>query len=268
MAASAFQLAEQALCSALDALADQTKAVILVGAQAVYQHTAHFEMPVAPFTTDADLLFDSSRISLDPAIDKALLLAGFTSSENSDAVGSWVSRNGVPVDLMMARSQAGPGRRSARVSGHGERTIRKTEGLESALLDNQVVSVDCMSGHLGNSHEIAVAGPAALFVAKLHKISDRQSSDRLLAKDAYDIYRLLLAVQTESLAETLSGLRSRPEPKVEVEFAIRFLTEHFASSPTAFGPTLAGSAESTVGNPEQVQNRVWALSRDLLEQLG
>ena len=267
MAASAFQLAEQALCSALDALGEQTKAVILVGAQAVYQHTSHFEMPVAPFTTDADLLLDSSRLSLNPAIDKSLLLAGFTPSENNDAVGSWVSVTGVPVDLMMATSQAGPGRRSARVGGHGERTIRKTKGLESALHDHQRFSISC-SDEVGPSHEIAVASPAALIVAKLHKISDRLSSDRLLAKDAYDVYRLLFAVEAESLAKTMTQLRSSPEPKTEVEFAIGILAKHFASSPTALGPTLAGLAESTVGDPEQVQNRVWALSRDLLDELG
>jgi len=45
-----------------------------------------------------------------------------------------------------------------------------------------------------------VAGPAALLVAKLHKIAERVDiPTRLNDKDAHDSYRLLRAIDTESL---------------------------------------------------------------------
>jgi hypothetical protein len=56
---------------------------------------------------------------------------------------------------------------------------------------------------------VNVAGPAALLVAKLHKLGDRRSTPgRLLDKDAHDLYRLLVAVPTEELAAGLQRLRA------------------------------------------------------------
>ena len=44
-----------ALLDALDALEPHLDAIVLVGAQAVYLHTADTELSVAEYTTDADL---------------------------------------------------------------------------------------------------------------------------------------------------------------------------------------------------------------------
>lgn len=52
-----------------------------------------------------------------------------------------------------------------------------------------------------------VAGPAALLVAKVHKIIERLGDrDRAQDKDALDLFRLLQAVPTEDLAQRLEAL--------------------------------------------------------------
>jgi hypothetical protein len=52
-----------------------------------------------------------------------------------------------------------------------------------------------------------VAGPAALLVAKRHKCGERQNDpNRLVYKDAYDVYRLLVAISTDRLATGLQRL--------------------------------------------------------------
>jgi hypothetical protein len=56
---------------------------------------------------------------------------------------------------------------------------------------------------------INVAGPAALLVAKLHKLGERRDDPgRLLDKDAHDICALLVAASTDVLADRLDMLRS------------------------------------------------------------
>ena len=265
---TAFALAQETLCLALDALGAQSKSVILVGAQAIYQHTSHFQMPVEPFTTDADLLLDSTKLLPTPGIAKAMEDAGFTKNQQSNAVGSWISEQGIPVDLMMTESQAGNGRRAARVTGHGERSVRKTSGLESALHDNKTHEVACFTNVSGDPHRIAVAGPASLIIAKLFKLQDRIGSERLVAKDAHDIYRILISIDIEVLADKFNHLRAIPDLSFEVETALSLLVKNFAESPSSPGAILAGKTEALVGNPEQVQNRVWALSRDLVDALG
>lgn len=56
---------------------------------------------------------------------------------------------------------------------------------------------------------INVAGPAALLVAKLHKVGERVATpNRRNDKDAHDIYRLLVAIETPDLAETMQRLHA------------------------------------------------------------
>lgn len=61
--------------------------------------------------------------------------------------------------------------------------------------------------------EARVAGPAALLVAKLHKIDERKGTARASDKDALDVFRLLRAVRTDDIADgmrvVLADERSR-----------------------------------------------------------
>ena len=54
--------ARRALLDALDALADQRDAFVLVGAQAIYLHAGEGDIAVAPYTTDADLVIDPRTV--------------------------------------------------------------------------------------------------------------------------------------------------------------------------------------------------------------
>ena len=56
-----------------------------------------------------------------------------------------------------------------------------------------------------------VAGPAALIVAKVHKIMDREGDgDRMSDKDAIDVYRLLRVVPTLDLTQRFRRLLADP----------------------------------------------------------
>lgn len=115
--------------------------------------------------------------------------------------------------------------------------------------------------------EIAVAGPAALLVAKLHKIGERtETPERLIDKDAHDIYRLLVATETPAVAATLRVLAAHPLAGPTTTEAIQFLRELFADA-TSLGSQMAGRAEATVGVPERAAVFVSVLARELLDAL-
>ena len=82
----------------------------------------------------------------------------------------------VKVDLLVPEAVGGPGRRAARIGEHGKRTARKARGLEAALLDWERMEFGSLEGADDRRFDIKVAGPAALLVAKLHKIAERVDS--------------------------------------------------------------------------------------------
>lgn len=75
---------------------------------------------------------------------------------------------------------------------------------------------------------MAVAGPAALMVAKVHKIGERvDDADRRSDKDALDVYRLLRAVPTDELARRFRVLRENPVSRSVTEQALTWLPDLF-----------------------------------------
>lgn len=98
---------------------------------------------------------------------------------------------------MVPDAIAGKGRRSVQAPPHDKRALRRAVGLEAAVVDNAGMTIPALSADDDRVVEARVAGPAALLVAKLHKLGERQETpDRLMDKDAYDIYRLLVAITT------------------------------------------------------------------------
>lgn len=81
-------LARKVLLDALEALGPQRKAVILVGAQAVYLRTGETDLEVAPFTQDADVALDPVLLQDEPLLAAAMERAGFTAG---DQPGAWRS---------------------------------------------------------------------------------------------------------------------------------------------------------------------------------
>jgi hypothetical protein len=125
--------------------------------------------------------------------------------------GSWLGPMGIPVDLMIPARMSDPGgRRGGRVPPHSKRATRRASGLEAAIVDHAPAPIAALDSADRRSFTIHVAGPAALLVAKLHKLGERdqRDPDRLNDKDAHDVYRLLVAVDTQELSRTLRMLLS------------------------------------------------------------
>ena len=148
--------------------------------------------------------------------------------------------------------------------------MRRARGLEAALVDNSKLTLQASDPSADpRKFVISVAGPAALVVAKLHKISDRlDNPDRLEPKDAHDIYRLLMAIDTDELASAFRTLLATPVSEPVTREAVELLRTLFAAGPDATGSQMAGAAEKVVGDPVAVSESVSLLAQDLLEALG
>ena len=114
---------------------------------------------------------------------------------------------------------------------------------------------------------MAIAGPAALLVAKVIKISERLGqSDRqpgLDEKDALDAFRLLQAIGTAELVLGLTQHRGEPNAAAVADEALELLRLH-ATSPRGRIVLLAASA---VGGDATVAPAFAALCNYLLAAL-
>ena len=158
--------ARRVLLDALEALHDHRDAIVLVGAQAVYMHVGDADLAVAPFTTDGDLALDPRVLAGEPLIEVALGLAGFQPEQ--DTIGVWTMSlpvdgvsTPVAVDLLVPESLGGVGRRGARIPPHAKHAARKARGLEAALVDHDLHTLEALNP--GDPRQLAmrVAGPAA-----------------------------------------------------------------------------------------------------------
>lgn len=263
-------MARTGLLDALEALESHLDALVIVGAQAVYLHTGTTEIALAEFTTDGDVAIDPDLLSSDPLIEEAMCAAGFTPDPRSSAIGSWISPRGVFVDLMVPEAVAGgPGRRGVRLPPHDSKAMRRSRGIEATLVDNSKMVIRATEVAT-DSREfvVAVAGPAALLVAKLHKIHDRiDTPSRIDNKDAHDVYRLLRAVETPVLVDAITRLLGEAVSAEVTRHALGQLRQLFARGAGARGSLMAGAAEELVGDPTAVSESVALLAQDLLEAL-
>lgn len=262
--------ARTALLDALEALADHREALVLVGAQAVYLHTGNAPVALAEATKDSDLAIDPRILDDEPLLDRVMRSAGFHLDVTRPQPGGWLSRSGIPVDLMVPEALAGPGkrgRRGARIPPHANASTRRTPGLEAAVVDHAPMTVTALERSDARSIEIAVAGPSALLVSKLHKLAERvDDPGRLVDKDAHDVYRLLVATDTAELADTLTTLTADELAGPITTAAVEHLAELFGR-PDALGATMAGRAEELVGDPAVVAAAVALLADDVLVAL-
>jgi hypothetical protein len=223
--------ARAALLDAVVALEAHRDSVILVGAQAVYLRTGSASFALAEATKDSDLAIDARSLGEDPRLEEAMTSAGFVLNPASNQPGAWLSPRGIPVDLMVPEHLAGPGgRRGARIPPHGKQAARRAIGLEASVVDYSPIEVESLDGH-GRSAIVNVAGPAALLVAKLHKLGERMDNpSRLDDKDAHDSYRLLVATSTPELADTIRRLLAEEVSSAVTAQALDFLDQLFAAS--------------------------------------
>ncbi|GIH72252.1 MULTISPECIES: hypothetical protein [Sphaerimonospora] len=263
--------ARSALLDALGALDEHREAVIVIGAQAVYLRTAGIPVALAETTKDSDIALDPRRLDDDPLLEEAMTRAGFHRDPVSSQPGSWLSPEGIPVDLMVPEALAGQGTkntRGARIPPHDRRAARRARGLEAAVVDSPRMTVTALDPMDSRTYQARVAGPAALLVAKLHKIAERIAAPhRLNDKDAHDAYRILIGTDTAELVRVFKILREDPVSAETTAEAITYLAELFAAGPDAPGALMAGRAEEGIGEPETVALATSLLASDLLTGL-
>lgn len=252
--------ARRALLDALEALSGHLDHIVLVGAQAVYLHTDDVTLGVALFTKDADVAL-IPPLGEEPNIENAMRDAGFSPGSQP---GIWLDENG-QVDLLVPEGLApAGGRRAARLEGHGTGVARKVVGLEGAAVDNEIRVVAALDPSDHRSVRVRVASPAALLVAKLHKLAERLDEsrpDRLSDKDAFDIYRLLQLPALDlalGVRKILADERSATVGKA----AIGFLHQLF-EGPDAAGCVMAGRYVEGVADPEIIRLSASTLAEEL-----
>ncbi len=136
----------------------------------------------------------------------------------------------VPVDLIVPEGAAAAGgRRGARLGAHGNRAARRAVGLEAALVDRDPLTISALDAGDPRSFEVDVAGPAALLIAKAHKIHDRLDSprDRADDKDAADVYRLMQTTRPAEVGERIAQLRHDRLAGPATDAGIGYLFELF-----------------------------------------
>ena len=263
--------ARETLLDAIEALGPHGDAAILVGAQAVYVHTEAEDdsFAVSPFTYDADLALDPELLGGSPAIVEAMSRAGF---RLGDQPGLY-SREGLSqVDLLVPEAVGGPGRRAARLGVHGNRAAMKVRGLEGALVSHRVRKITSLAPGADRSCLLKVAGPAALLVSKVHKIGERLDDADVrrqdqLPKDAFDIYRLLRAIDTAELASEIGLLRSHEVSSRVTSVALSTFESLFGSR-SDMGTSLLARSVVAIEDPAFIIESSVALSRDLLEAIS
>jgi hypothetical protein len=269
-----YVVARRVLLDALDALGTHRNATILVGAQAVYLRVGEADLAVAPFTTDGDLVIDPASLAEIPPLEQALMQAGFA-PKTKDSVGVWVTKRAtsqaanveIAVDLLVPASVSpGTGRRAAKLPGHDPRAARIVRGLEGAIVDADLMPVVALDQSDLRTFEIRVAGAAALLVAKVHKINERDGTDRSSDKDALDVLRLLRGTGIDDLAARYTKLLSDQRSTETAATARKLFADQFATR-KGIGVEMAIRSARPLVNPDEIADSCEALAGDLLTAL-
>lgn len=270
--------ARRVLLDALDALVEHRQSLVLVGAQAVYLRTEEVDLSFSSsYTTDADLAIDPATLAETPSLTALMEAAGFERTQ-PDRPGIWGKRvtvdgsdETVPVDLIVPEALAGPGTRGARLRGHDTQAAGRAAGLEAAVVDRSPMSIRPYDPDDTREIMIDVAGHAALLIAKLHKLGERTSQitrpDRVIAKDAADIYRLMLHVGPAAAIVRFRALLEDPLAGTPTQVALEYLEDLFAT-PAAIGVRLAVDALSSDVPAERVEEICVGFAMSMREGLA
>lgn len=269
-----YRLARHVLLDALDALGQHRDAIVVVGAQAIYLRVGDADLAVTPYTTDGDLVVDPARLGEIPPLERALTNAGFY-PKTKDSVGVWLttrktSQNidaNIAVDLLVPASVSpGTGRRAARLQGHDTRAARIVRGLDGAIVDADVMKLTALEHGDARTADVRVAGPAALLIAKVHKIADREGSDRQSDKDALDVLRLLRGTKTEDLVTRFMCLLADNRSMEAARRGLELLETQFAKRKNS-GVEMAIRSAGVLGDADEISAIFEALVEDLLAAL-
>ncbi len=191
-----------------------------------------------------------------------------------DVVGVWIAQRRtsqqpnveVAVDLLVPESVSpGKGRRAAKLPGHSANAARIVKGLEGAIVDAQVMRISSLEVAIdARTFNIRVAGPAALLVAKLHKIQDRQGTSRQSDKDALDIFRLLRGISTKALSDRYKLILGDKRSRDVSEAALSLLGQQFTSE-SSVGVKMVLRAIGSLADPKEIAASCKILATDLLD---
>jgi hypothetical protein len=149
-----------------------------------------------------------------------------------------------------------------------ERRSRKANGLEAAIVDHRVMLLHSLAPDDVRSFEVAVAGPAALLVAKLHKIAERETTpERWAPKDSLDVLRILRGVDLAQMATTLPELEGDSVAGTVTREARTYLEVLFADR-NAHGARMAVRASAGLEDASVIALSCEALARRLLATWG
>ncbi len=258
--------ARRVLLDALFALAPHGKAIVVAGAQAIYLHTGDADFAIAPFTIDSDFVINPSLLGDNPLLEAAMREAGFELSPRPQGhlePGIWVTpalvgdhQELIAVDLIVPEGAAPPGgRRGARLGVHGNRAARRIPGLEAALIDHSPMQIMPLDAADTRSMTAEVAGPAALLVAKAHKLHDRVEDDRshrIKDKDASDVVRLMQTTVPSTLAAVFEKLLNDPVAASPTRDGLDYLRQLFGRRGRP-GVTMAMNALTIAIDPDTVE---------------
>jgi hypothetical protein len=225
-----YVIARKVLLDCFELLSEQSGALVLVGAQAIYLQTPTFDSGLPAYTTDGDIAIDPELLSANPDLAGLLESAGF---RRHTSPGTWFSPEGVAVDLMVPSGALLPSRRrTAPLEGQGSSTARRTPGLELALVDNRETAISALDDADSRQFSVKVAGSAALVVAKLVKLEERLTGprpDRILAKDASDVLRILRYLDARAIGSRLRTLGDEGHVPELIQTSMQFLAEQTAA---------------------------------------
>lgn len=269
--------ARRVLLDVLEALAEHRGSLVLVGAQAVYLRSDEVALSFSSsYTSDADLAIDPTTLADTPLLAELMTAAGFRLTQ-PDRPGIWGKstvidghEEPIPVDLIVPSSLAGPGRRGARLVGHGKQAAGRADGLEAVLVDRAPMTITALDPRDERAITVNVAGPTALLVAKLHKIGDRTAQaearpDRVIGKDAADSYRLMLHLGADAAIERIESLLEHPTAGPATRIALGYLRALF-NAPAAVGVRLAVEALSSDLPADRVEAVCVGFARSVLER--
>ena len=228
------------LIDTLHALSDFSDAITIVGAHAVHLWAADLwgTLPM-PATRDADLAINPVFVTPDPKLLEMMENIGVTPAlQDRPGVYGYTTEGDLPlslrttIDLIVPEAYAGPGRRAARIAGQAGAASRAV-GLELAIWDRQVLTLSSPDEpHV--EIDAWVAGPAALLVAKAHKIHERLAQfatrpDRLRQKDSGDVGLLMMVSDPVEVAQIMATQSTHhPEIAPVVADAAQWLIDMYA----------------------------------------
>jgi hypothetical protein len=230
------------LVHTIDALNDFNDAVTVIGAHAVHFWVERAWGPTEmEATRDGDLVIDPAFVTDDPKLIDMMTAAGVTPAlPDRPGIYGFANETGLEwkqrttVDLIVPETYAGAGRRAARIPGQRNAASRAL-GLELAVWDRTFTKITTIDEPI-ESVEAYVAGPAALLVAKAHKVHERMADfstrpHRLKPKDSGDVALLMMVSDPATVAETMrAACDAHPEIADVVASAATWIIEMYGAS--------------------------------------